>query len=573
MRISVGKKLWIGFGVVLLLLFALGYSSATRMGYMKERVDAITEGWLPAVEILNEMNYEAEHTLTMTYRHKDEGDKVKRETIELGIKQLHNSFEKNLKAYAEALTTAEEQDVVVQLQSTWSSFKEANLLTLTKSSNREMVETLALLSDGIVKFNAMQVIFNELKLLNSEGAIAAANEVEQANRSGTITIYATMAMSLLVVLAIIIIFHYEIVVVLRRVTAHIVQVASGDLTVKPLLRRRKDELGELAEAAEHMVENLRLTIQVTADTSSRISVMSDELTASANSTAERSHQVVTLVQEVSDRSEEQLAGMEEGSRSMEVIALGIERVATSSTSVSAQTQSTSHHAERGHASIHALVGKMGAIQTSLTELETIMKNLSARSERIGDILTLITDVATKTRLIALNASIEAARAGESGRGFAVVANEVQRLATESAVSVQRITDLIRVTQQDTIQAVHAMDNVTEEFASGNLAAGETRDMFSAILEEIKTINNEAMEVSDTSELMAASTEQISATLLLTASNAGEASKNAKSVVQASELQSASMIGISDSAEQLSQLAINRDKRYPHSDYRGLSSTT
>ncbi|QNK57086.1 methyl-accepting chemotaxis protein [Paenibacillus sp. PAMC21692] len=554
MRITVGKKMWIGFGVVLLLLFVLGYFSVSRMEYMKERVDAITESWLPAVETLNEMNYEAEHILTMTYRHKDEQDKVKMDTIELGITQLYNGFEKNLKVYDETLSTAEEHQIFVQLQSAWHSFKEVNLLTLNKSRNSEIDEAAELLADGQVKFNSMQVNFNKLKLLNREGAIAAANEVENANRSGTIMIYSTMAASLLVVLAIIIIFHYQIVVVLRRVTAHIVQVASGDLTVKPLLNRRKDELGVLSKAAEDMVVSLRLAIKDTADTSSRVATMSEELSVGANSAAMTSLQVATSIQEVSNRSEEQLAGMEEGSISMETIALGIERVAAASASVSEKTQSTSRHAEQGNASIIDLVGKMGVIQASLTDLEKLMKNLSARSEQIGEIVTLITGVANQTNLIALNASIEAARAGESGRGFGVVANEVKGLASESGISAKRISDLIRVTQLETCQAVDAMNSVTEEVASGKAAAEETRNMFSAILTEIRTINNEIMGVSVTSDQMAASTEQVSATLLLTASNARLANENAKSVVQASELQAASMEEISESTSQLSKLA-------------------
>src|SRR5659263_201899 len=90
-----------------------------------------------------------------------------------------------------------------------------------------------------------------------------------------------------------------------------------------------------------------------------------------------------------------------------------------------------------------LMNKIKDIQNSVNKSALVIKNLDSNSEKIGEIVGVITNIADQTNLLALNAAIEAARAGEHGRGFAVVANEVKKLAEESRISANKITELIK----------------------------------------------------------------------------------------------------------------------------------
>ena len=126
--------------------------------------------------------------------------------------------------------------------------------------------------------------------------------------------------------------------------------------------------------------------------------------------------------------------------------------------------------------------KMSEIQTTVDDSATVIKQLDGKSQQIGEIIGVITNIADQTNLLALNAAIEAARAGEHGRGFAVVADEVRKLAEESRGAANQITGLIKDIQQGTKQAVTTMEQGTKTVGEG---AKNIADTVTAIDEIVK----------------------------------------------------------------------------------------
>ncbi|KPQ41632.1 MAG: methyl-accepting chemotaxis protein [Candidatus Methanoperedens nitroreducens] len=146
-----------------------------------------------------------------------------------------------------------------------------------------------------------------------------------------------------------------------------------------------------------------------------------------------------------------------------------------------------------------LMNKIKDIQNSVNKSALVIKSLDSNSEKIDEIVGVITKIADQTNLLALNAAIEAARAGEHGKGFAVVANEVKKLAEESRNSANKITELIREIHKETKKAVDNMDLGTKTVTEGtetidstissidNIveASGNAANMFSEIIEMAK----------------------------------------------------------------------------------------
>ncbi len=206
-----------------------------------------------------------------------------------------------------------------------------------------------------------------------------------------------------------------------------------------------------------MIHNFREMVRQIQDASGLVAASAQQLSAGAEETSHSANQVSVAMQETSARAEHQMRGSEEASRAMEEMSGGIQRVAETSGFVSELAMETSDQAAQGNENIQGAIRKMSSLNRTVEQSAAQLYRLNERSAEIGEIVTIIRDIASQTGLLSLNASIEAARAGEQGRGFAVVANEVKKLAEQSNQSAARIAELVQAIQSDSGQAVTAMN--------------------------------------------------------------------------------------------------------------------
>lgn len=169
----------------------------------------------------------------------------------------------------------------------------------------------------------------------------------------------------------------------------------------------------------------------------------------------------------------------------------------------------------------------------MTVLNNQMSRLEEDSDRIGEIIAVIDDIAKQTNLLALNAAIEAARAGEQGRGFAVVANEVRKLAERSSEATKQVTNIIKEMQKNTHQSVNAV-------VEGVAFSQKNGEAFDHI---ISMVNDTAHKVT---EIAAASEEQ--------AAQSSEVLYSIESISAATEEMAASSSETATTANALAQLA-------------------
>ena len=147
-------------------------------------------------------------------------------------------------------------------------------------------------------------------------------------------------------------------------------------------------------------------------------------------------------------------------------------------------------AQQGTQSVQDTIEGMNRIREQVQETAKRIKRLGESSQEISEIVQLIDDIADRTSILALNASIQAAMAGEAGRGFAVVAEEVERLAERSTEATKQISGLVRTIQNETNEAVSAMEATTREVVEGSLLA----DQAGHALGEIEGISNRMAEL-------------------------------------------------------------------------------
>ncbi|MFD2370050.1 methyl-accepting chemotaxis protein [Brevibacillus sp. GCM10020057] len=332
------------------------------------------------------------------------------------------------------------------------------------------------------------------------------------------------------------------------------KIAAGDLTVEDLDIKNRDEIGELAHAFNAMKNNLRNLIHQVGISAEQVAASAEELTASAEQTSRATEQVASTMQEVASGSEQQATSVDQSAQTVNEMAQGIEKIADNAQKVSASAVQASQVAEEGNQSVKTANVQMGSIHTKVHDLADVIKELGNRSDEIGQIIQVITDIASQTNLLALNAAIEAARAGEHGRGFAVVAEEVRKLAEQSAGSANQINELISMIREQMGKAVVSMEQVKSEVSEGMVVVTQAETSFEHIQRSVNDVAVQIQQVSAGAQRMAASMEEIVQSVTAIREVARETAAGTQNVSAATEEQLASMEEISSSALALSRMS-------------------
>ncbi|EAZ85788.1 methyl-accepting chemotaxis protein [Lysinibacillus sp. FSL M8-0216] len=332
------------------------------------------------------------------------------------------------------------------------------------------------------------------------------------------------------------------------------KVAEGNLELDPLPVTSTDEVGTLTQNFNLMIENLKTVIKSTTNVSARVSNTANILSTNMQETSDSYNNVTSSMQEIASAADLQVQRANESTITIEEMSIGIQRIAMTSNQISESSILASEEAERGNESTNKSVAQMNAISQAVNQSAASVKLLGDHSNKIEEIVGIITGIASQTNLLALNAAIEAARAGEAGSGFAVVADEVRKLAEQSEASAREISTLISHIQHDTNESVNVMVRAVEEVDHGIVMINDSEQSFSQILTSIHHVTGQIQELSATIEEMAAGMEQVTSAV----KDMEDFSINSKESTRAVAATSASQLNtvqrVSEEAQVLSELS-------------------
>lgn len=280
---------------------------------------------------------------------------------------------------------------------------------------------------------------------------------------------------------------------IMRLLDEMEELADGNLTVNATVT--EDFTGAIADSINHSIEQLRGLVKTINQTAVEVDMAAQRTQSTAR--------------ELAEASEHQAAEINTATQSMNEMAQSIDNISVHAADSADVAQRSLGIASKGTEVVRNTIDGMNTIRGQIQDTSKRLKRLGESSQEIGNIVSLINDIADQTNILSLNASIQASMAGEAGRGFAVVADEVQRLSERVSAATRQIEGLVSTIQTDTNEAVISMEHTTAQVVHGAQLAQDA----GVALEEIENVSSSLAtlihNISGTAKTQAASAAHIS----------------------------------------------------------------
>jgi methyl-accepting chemotaxis protein len=517
MKLKIGQKLGLAFGIVLVLMLVSGVLTYLRLADIAKNVDLMVRVRVPTMQAARLLQDDLDYAGNKARQAILSGtDPARKAAAQAAFNEGYERVDREMGTFAKlssGWTLQENRDCLADLKQRIPKIRQDQQATIdiAASGGRDaVIRGGNEYTDNVTpEVNAATKILGDM-VQSFDDLIARNNqEIAAALSSGVWTLGITIALAIGMGAILAVFISRQLASATNAVLHQAEEIAAGDLSGEEIVQSSSDELGDLATAINKMHANLRQVIQ--------------SISENAQNVANASEEFSSVSQQITANSEETSAQANAVSAATEQVNRNLQTVATATEEMSASISEIAKNATEA-----ARVA--GSAMETANETNAIVSKLGESSAEIGQVIKTITSIAQKTDLLALNATVEAARAGEVGAGFAVVANEVKELAKQTAAATEDISRKIEAIQTDAKSAVNAISTI------------------SGIISQVNQIS---ATIAAAVEEQSATTSEMSRNLTDAAKGAGEVAQNINGVAQAAQNTSH---GAADSLKAAQQLA-------------------
>lgn len=485
-QIKIGQRLFLGFGILALVMLAQGIFSIKKMSGMHQSTEAITQNWIPSLNAISDMNLSLMRYRVNAMRLVVDTAPAAVARSEANLLARKAETDKAFAIYRNLITEPEEKRLFDELESVEQQYIQGSLQVLAAMKTGNQAEALRIIEeDQNPLADRMTQALLGLGKVNRDGADASAKESEEIYELSKTMGIASILIALVITAILATSITRSITLPLGQAVNATGIIAGGNLT-QTIRFEGQDEPAQLLSSLALMQDNLRSTITQIGNSSVQLASAGEELSSVAEDSSRNLQRQNDEIQQAASAVTEMSAAVDE--------------VARNAVSTAEASNESSRLAHEGRDKVGHTVSALKAMTDEFTRTSALIGGLAEQSQDIGKVLDVIRAIAEQTNLLALNAAIEAARAGEAGRGFAVVADEVRALAHRTQVSTQEIEQMISKVQGGTAAAVDSMKGSVEH-------AGKTLTVAEQAGAALEQIYQKAGQISERNLLIASASEE------------------------------------------------------------------
>lgn len=550
MRFSVGKKLWIGFSSVLIIMIIVVGIALLALTHISEKYRYLIDNRLEKVILLENIlaDQQEKSNLIRGYLLYDSNSYIE------NLGELKDSFDNKVERLDSLSENESVRTLLTEIKEATVDY-EANTASIIETYQEEGLDvaiSVATIGAGLQD----TITNNTLELIDYQNEEVEITETELATVFKWTIIFMISLLIIAIVVSIIVANRITRMIArpVGQVTTALKQVASGNFAIDALNIRNKDEIGEMAMAFNRMVTDLNGVIGDSRETASQLAVQAEDLSASSEESLAASEMVAEIAENNLIASESQVSIVKDSTVAMNEMVVEIDQISNDNEAMHKSSEEVTSLVEEGSHLMSDFTTQMSAIMTTMDLSTEIIRKMARYSADIRNVTSLITDIAEQTNLLALNAAIEAARAGENGKGFAVVASEVRHLAEQSKQSATEIGTMIDTMIESVAQAVTSSEDGNLRLKEGLAVTEKTSDVFTRIELAENDVDEKVNTVSSAINRILEMTTEVANGIETIQNLAVESSAEAESTSAATEEQLAANEEITANSQTLAELA-------------------